>query len=99
MAEALRLAAEERESESKRLIDLRDMIASGIGETVEDVYFNGHPTRRLPNNVNVSFKGVEGEPVLLGLDFAGISASSGSACSSASWSPPTYCWRSAGPLT
>ena len=87
MAEALRLAAEERESESKRLIDLRDMIASGIGETVEDVYFNGHPTRRLPNNVNVSFKGVEGEPVLLGLDFAGISASSGSACSSASLEP------------
>ena len=87
MAEALRLAAEERESESKRLIGLRDMIASGIGETVEDVYFNGHPTRRLPNNVNVSFKGVEGEPVLLGLDFAGISASSGSACSSASLEP------------
>ena len=87
MAEALRLAAEERESESKRLIDLRDMIASGIGETVEDVCFNGHPTRRLPNNVNVSFKGVEGEPVLLGLDFAGISASSGSACSSASLEP------------
>ena len=87
MAEALRLAAEDRESESKRLAGLRDKIAAGIGQAVEDVYFNGHPTRRLPNNVNVSFKGVEGEPVLLGLDFAGISASSGSACSSASLEP------------
>ncbi len=87
MAEALRLAAEDRESESKRLAGLRDKIAAGIGQAVEDVYFNGHPTHRLPNNVNVSFKGVEGEPVLLGLDFAGISASSGSACSSASLEP------------
>ena len=87
MATALRLAAEDRESESKRLAGLRDKIASGIGENVEDVCFNGHPTRRLPNNVNVSFMGVEGEPVLLGLDFAGISASSGSACSSASLEP------------
>ena len=87
MAKALRLATEERESESKRLAGLRDMIANGIGEAVADVHFNGHPTRRLPNNVNVSFEGVEGEPVLLGLDFAGISASSGSACSSASLEP------------
>ena len=87
MAAALKLAVEERESESKRLASLRDMIASGIGRAVEDVHFNGHPTRRLPNNVNVSFEGVEGEPVLLGLDFAGISASSGSACSSASLEP------------
>ena len=87
MAEALRLAAEDRQSESKRLAGLRDKIAAGIGQAVEDVYFNGHPTHRLPNNVNVSFKGVEGEPVLLGLDFAGISASSGSACSSASLEP------------
>ena len=49
--------------------------------------FDGHPTRRLPNNVNISFEAVEGEPVLLGLDFAGICASSGSACSSASLEP------------
>ena len=48
---------------------------------------NGHLTDRLPNNVSVSFHGVEGEPILLGLDFAGICASSGSACSSASLEP------------
>ncbi len=87
MAEALRLAAEEKESESRRTAGLRDRIAAGIRESIEDVCFNGHPTERLPNNVNVSFEGVEGEPVLLGLDFAGICASSGSACSSASLEP------------
>ena len=51
------------------------------------VHLNGHPTQRLPNNVNMSFENVEGEPILLGLDFAGIYASSGSACSSASLEP------------
>ena len=48
---------------------------------------NGHPTLRLPNNVNYSFQGVEGEAILLGLDTAGIAASSGSACSSGSLEP------------
>ena len=48
---------------------------------------NGHPSTRLPNNVNFSFEGVEGEPILLGLDFAGVAASSGSACTSGSLEP------------
>ena len=87
MAEALRLATDERETESLRTVHLRDRIAEGIQQTIDMAYLNGHPTRRLPNNVNVSFEGVEGEPVLLGLDFAGICASSGSACSSASLEP------------
>ena len=51
------------------------------------MHLNGHPELRLPGNVNISFEGVEGEPVLLGLDFAGVCASSGSACSSASLEP------------
>ena len=51
------------------------------------VHLNGHPTQRLPNNVNFSFEGVEGESILLGLDLAGIAASSGSACSSGSLEP------------
>lgn len=48
---------------------------------------NGHSVDRVANNVNVSFEGVDGEPILLGLDFAGILGSSGSACSSASLEP------------
>ena len=87
MAEALRLAAEERESLSAHCLELRDRTLAGIQDTVEHVYLNGHPTIRLPNNVNICFDGVEGEPILLGLDFAGVCASSGSACSSASLEP------------
>ena len=87
MAEALRLATEEREEASAHCLRLRDKIIAGIQDSVEGVQLNGHPTLRLPNNVNVSFDGVEGEPLLLGLDFAGICASSQSACSSASLEP------------
>ena len=87
LAEALRLATQERESESMHAVRLRDKVIAGIRDTIELAHLNGHPTRRLPNNVSVSFEGVEGEPVLLGLDFAGICASSGSACSSASLEP------------
>ena len=87
MAEALRLATIERETLSARCQVMRDRIIEGVQERIGRVTLNGHPTRRLPNNVNVSFEAVEGEPVLLGLDFAGICASSGSACSSASLEP------------
>lgn len=87
MAEALRLASEEREEVSQRCTYLRDKIIASLHDIVDNVYLNGHPTLRLPNNVNVSFQAIEGEPVLLGLDFAGICASSGSACSSASLEP------------
>ena len=87
MGEALRLATEERETVSAHCIRLRDKIIAGIQEMVDRAHLNGHPTIRLPNNVNISFEAVEGEPILLGLDFAGICASSGSACSSASLEP------------
>ena len=87
MGEALRLAVEERESVYRHCLRLRDRIAEGLMDSVEDIHLNGHPTQRLPNNANICFEGVEGEPILLGLDFAGIAASSGSACSSASLEP------------
>ena len=56
-------------------------------ERIPGTRLNGHPTQRLPNNANFSFSGIEGEPILLGLDMAGIAASSGSACSSGSLEP------------
>ncbi len=87
LAEAVRLAESERAVASDYLERLRDRVIDGIRTRVDGVKLNGHPTRRLPNNVNVSFENVEGEPILLGLDFAGICASSGSACSSASLEP------------
>ena len=86
-AEAFRLATEERDALAAHCRRLRDRIVEGIAERIDGVHLNGHPTQRLANNVNVSFERVEGESVLLGLDFAGICASSGSACSSASLEP------------
>lgn len=87
LSEAMRLADTEREEVTPRITRLRDRIIHGILERMDGVRLNGHPTQRLPNNVNVSFENVEGEPILLGLDFAGICASSGSACSAASLEP------------
>ena len=86
-AVALALADGEREAASAHCIHLRDRLIEGIRERIPGVRLNGHSTLRLPNNANFSFEGVEGEPVLLGLDFAGVAASSGSACSSGSLEP------------
>ena len=84
---ALDLADYERHDFNARCERLREQIVAGIRERAPDVVVNGHPDRRLSNVAHLSFPGVEGEPVLLGLDFAGICASSGSACSSASLEP------------
>ena len=87
MAEALRLATLERERLNHHCRLLRDRVIAVLQELVEGVHLNGHRIDRLANNVNVSFESVEGEPILLGLDMAGVCASSGSACSSASLEP------------
>ena len=87
MAKALELATAEREQVSHHCTRLRDRIIEDIQVTIPDAHLNGHPTERLPNNVNFSFEQVEGEPILLGLDMAGICASSGSACTSGSLEP------------
>ena len=87
LAKALELSTNDRNEVNISLIEKRDRIIRVLTEELDGVTINGHPVDRLPNNVSVSFEGVEGEPVLLGLDFAGICASSGSACSSASLEP------------
>jgi cysteine desulfurase len=87
MATALDLAEARRTATVDHCRRLRDRIILGLSERVDDMRLNGHPTERLANNVNVSFPAVEGEPILLGLDFEGICVSSGSACSSASLEP------------
>lgn len=84
---ALELADASREEVSRRCSALRDQTIDHISQAIPGSHLNGHPTQRLPNNVNFCFEGVEGEPILLGLDMAGIAASSGSACSSGSLEP------------
>ena len=87
MSKALELVQDEREQLSANAVKLRDRVISGIFDSLSDVYLNGHPTLRLPNNANFSFKNIEGEPILLGLDFDNICVSSGSACSTSSLQP------------
>ena len=84
---AAEIAQRESDREAKRLTTLRDRLAQGLAQHVERVRLNGHPTRRLPNNVNVSVDDVEGELLLLNLNARGICVSTGSACSSSSLEP------------
>ena len=87
LSAALEFADAERETASEHCRALRDHIIGEVSARVPDSILNGHPHERLPNNVNFSFEGVEGESILLGLDLQGIAASSGSACSSGSLEP------------
>jgi cysteine desulfurase len=86
-AVALKMATDNRETNSRYCQKLRDRLIEGIRARIKDVHLNGHPTQRLPNNANLSFQYVEGESILLHLDFLGIAASSGSACTSGSIEP------------
>ncbi len=86
LGRALELSVEEMWEKKKHLESLRDRLIKGLLD-IEEVYLNGHPEERLPGNVNVSFKYIEGESILLSLDMEGIAASSGSACSSGSLEP------------
>lgn len=86
LAAALALAQEDRENESRRLIELRDKLIAGLLKIPKTI-LNGHPTLRLPNNVNVTVMDIEGEAMLLHLDEKGICASTGSACTSGDLQP------------
>lgn len=87
LGKAAETAERELPDEAPRLTALRDELIRGILSQISDVRLNGHPTMRLPNNVNISVAYVEGEAMLLNLDLAGICASTGSACSSANLQP------------
>lgn len=87
LGKAAELALSNMGSESKNTIRLRDKLINGILNKIPDSFLNGDSKNRLPNNVNVSIKYVEGESMLLNLDLKGIAASTGSACSSGSLEP------------
>jgi cysteine desulfurase len=82
LGKAAEIARQTMSEESARLTLLRDRLIEGILTRMPDTRLNGHPTKRLPNNVNVSIEGVEGESMILFLDAMGICVSSGSACTS-----------------
>ncbi|MBI2177469.1 MAG: aminotransferase class V-fold PLP-dependent enzyme, partial [Candidatus Tectomicrobia bacterium] len=82
---AAELCAQEMEAETVRLVNLREKFKAIIFESLEEVYVNGHETKRLPGNLNVSFPYVEGESLIMGLK--DVAVSSGSACTSASLEP------------
>jgi cysteine desulfurase len=85
--EAIEKVAGIRNRESKRLTRLRNKLIDGVLEKIPDVILSGHRTKRLPNSASFCIKNAEGESMLLKLDKAGIAASSGSACTSASLEP------------
>ncbi len=87
MAKALELATAHLDEKIKNLTQKRDYIINYIQKNIPYAKLNGHPTDRLPSNVNFSFKYIEGESLLLWLDIANIAASSGSACTSGSLDP------------
>ena len=87
LGKACEIAMRDMEEEVAHLTMLRDRLEKGIMERIEHVKLNGHPTERLPTTLNVSFKYIEGESILLNLDMKGIAASSGSACTSGSLEP------------
>ena len=87
LAKALELGAGRMAEDAAREAGLRDRLWAGLESSIEAIYLNGHPTRRLANNLNVRLDGIEGESMILMLDMEGICVSSGSACTTGSLEP------------
>ncbi len=92
MGEAFRLAKLEMDQDNAKARALHDRLINGLKD-MEQVFLNGHPTQRVPQNINMSFNFVEGESLIMGIK--GLAVSSGSACSSASLEP-SYVLRALG---
>jgi cysteine desulfurase len=87
LGKAAEVASRDMEGREGRVRKMRDGLARGILKAIDEAHLNGHPTRRLPGNVNLTVRYVEGESMVLGLDELGVSASTGSACTSGDLSP------------
>ena len=87
LGRAIELATADIAGHNRRIAAMRDRLVRGVLDAIPDARLNGHPTERLANNANFSFRYVEGESILLLLDGRGIAASTGSACSSGSLDP------------
>ena len=86
-AKAAEIAKEEMLTEGGRLTKLRDRLIDGLLKPIPYSFLNGHPIRRLPDNVSVRYSFIEGESMLLSLDLKGVAASSGSACTAKTLEP------------
>jgi cysteine desulfurase len=84
---AAEIARTEMQTESERLVKLRDRLIKGLLEPTRYSFLNGHATKRLSNNVSVRYSFIEGESMLLSLDIMGVAASSGSACTAKTLEP------------
>ena len=87
MGKAIERIYDRFEEYNKKLIDLREYLLNSVEKNIKYTTINGDREKRLPGNANISFKFVQGEDLLLKLDFKGICASSGSACTSGSMEP------------
>ena len=92
MGDAFLLSREEKGEERERIHMLHKRLLDGLSD-IEQVFLNGHPVKRVPHNVNMSFNFVEGESLIMGIK--GIAVSSGSACTSATLEP-SYVLRALG---
>lgn len=87
LGKACSIAKVSQETDAQKLTNLRNKLIDGVLNSIEDSYLNGDRTKRLPNNANFRFTGIEGESLILHLDAKGIAASTGSACSSTKLEP------------
>ncbi|MDD1774677.1 MAG: cysteine desulfurase NifS [Methanobacterium sp.] len=87
LGKACQIAEENLYETAQYVASIRDEIIKKVLEQIEKSYLNGHPTNRLPNNINFRFTGIEGESLVLHLDAKGIASSTGSACSSKKLEP------------
>ncbi len=87
LGKAAELAKKDRQEEIKRLGELRDYLYKGVSQAIPHTRLNGDPAKRLPNTLNIGFKYLEGESIMLNLDMEGIAVSTGSACTSGTLEP------------
>jgi len=87
LGKAVEIASQEMREESKHMIHLREKLWNGIKSKIDYVKLNGHSQEKIPNTLNVSFKFIEGESLILNLDLKGVAVSTGSACTSGSLEP------------
>ena len=85
MGQAIEIAMAEQESDNSRIFDLRERLHEGLLNRLDGLRLNGHHTRRLDTTLNLSFEGVEGESLMMGM--RDVAVSSGSACTSSNPEP------------